>query len=103
MDRWSRRGLLSLPFALALRGRVLTFAQTKKLKIGATTLIWGGLPRTPENLEPALKDISDLGYNGFETFAQILEDWDRKGTLAAHRVWVPRMARYTGRVQSWSA
>ena len=27
MDEWSRRGLLSLPFALALRGRVLGFAQ----------------------------------------------------------------------------
>jgi peroxiredoxin len=27
MDQWSRRGLLSLPFALALRGRVLAFAQ----------------------------------------------------------------------------
>jgi len=27
MDEWSRRGLLSLPFALALRGRVLGFAR----------------------------------------------------------------------------
>ena len=27
MDEWSRRGLLSLPFALALRGHVLAFAQ----------------------------------------------------------------------------
>jgi peroxiredoxin len=27
MDEWSRRGLLSLPFALALRSRVLAFAQ----------------------------------------------------------------------------
>jgi peroxiredoxin len=27
MDRWSRRGLLSLPFGLALRGRVLAFAR----------------------------------------------------------------------------
>jgi len=27
MDHWSRRGLLSLPFALALRNRVLAFAQ----------------------------------------------------------------------------
>ena len=27
MDRWSRRGLLSLPFGFALRGQVLTFAQ----------------------------------------------------------------------------
>ena len=27
MDEWSRRGLLSLPFALALRGHVLAFAE----------------------------------------------------------------------------
>jgi inosose dehydratase len=75
----------------------LTFAQTKKLRIGATTLIWGGLPRTPENLEPALKDISDLGYHGFETFAQILEDWDKKGTLAAlmQKYPVPLTSAYT--------
>ena len=31
MDRWSRRGLLSLPFALALRSRVLAFAQQTNL------------------------------------------------------------------------
>jgi peroxiredoxin len=31
MDEWSRRGLLSLPFALALRGRVLAFAQQTNL------------------------------------------------------------------------
>jgi peroxiredoxin len=31
MDQWSRRGLLSLPFALALRGRVLAFAQQTNL------------------------------------------------------------------------
>ncbi len=28
----------------------------KRLKIGITMLIWGAVPRTPENLEPALKD-----------------------------------------------
>jgi inosose dehydratase len=61
----------------------LAFAQTKKLKIGATTLIWGAVPNKPENLEPALKDMSALGYNGFETFAAILEDHEKKGTLAA--------------------
>jgi inosose dehydratase len=58
-------------------------APAKKLKIGITTLIWGAVPRTPENLEPALKDGSELGYHSFETFASILEDHDKKGTLAA--------------------
>ena len=25
--------------------------------------------------------MSELGYKGFETFGQVLEDWDKKGTL----------------------
>jgi inosose dehydratase len=58
-------------------------APARKLKIGITMLIWGAVPRTPENLEPALKDSSELGYHSFETFASILEDWDKKGTLGA--------------------
>jgi len=53
----------------------------KRLKIGITMLIWGAVPRTPENLEPSLKDASELGYHSFETFASILEDLDKKGTL----------------------
>jgi inosose dehydratase len=56
-------------------------AQSRKLKIGCTTLVWGALPRTPENLAPAVKDMADLGFHKFETFAAILEDWDKKGTL----------------------
>src|SRR5437588_12565476 len=58
-------------------------AQTKKLRIGCTTLIWGAVPRNPENLQPALKDMSDLGYWGFETFASILEESRKTGTRAA--------------------
>jgi inosose dehydratase len=54
----------------------------KRLKIGITMLIFGAVPRTPENLEPALKDCSELGYYSFETFASILEDLDKKGALA---------------------
>jgi inosose dehydratase len=63
----------------------LGFAQagTKRLKIGITMLIWGSVPRTPENLEPAMKDASELGYRCFETFASVLEDYDKKGTLQA--------------------
>jgi len=58
-------------------------APVRKLKIGITTLIWGAVPRTPENLEPALKDSSELGYHSFETFASILEDYETKGALPA--------------------
>ena len=58
-------------------------AQSRQIKIGITTLIWGALPRTPDNLEPALRDMHALGYHKAETFASIIEDWDKKGTLQA--------------------
>jgi len=72
-------------------------AQMHKLKIGCTTLIWGAVPRTPENLEPALKDMSALGFWGFETFASILEDWDKRGTLSAlmEKYPIPLTSAYT--------
>jgi len=59
----------------------LVGAQSRKLKIGCTSLIWGALPRAPENLGPAVRDMASLGFHGFETFAAILEDWDTKGTI----------------------
>jgi len=57
-------------------------AESKKIKIGYTALTWNAGPRTPENLEPALKDMSELGFYSFETFAEALEALDTKGTLA---------------------
>ena len=59
----------------------LALAQSRNLRIGCTSLVWGALPRSPENLAPAVKDMSALGFHGFETFAAILEDWDTKGTI----------------------
>ena len=61
----------------------LAFAQSspKRLKMGITMLIWGAVPRSPENLEPSLRDASELGYHSFETFASILEDLDKKDAL----------------------
>jgi inosose dehydratase len=53
----------------------------KQLRIGCTSLVWGVFPRAPEPLETAVRDMSELGYKGFETFGQVLEDWDQKGTL----------------------
>ena len=60
----------------------LAAAQSRKLRIGCTALIWGALPRTPENLTAAVRDMASLGFHGFETFASIVNDWDAKGTLA---------------------
>ena len=60
---------------------LLRAAKSRNLEIGYTALIWGAVPRAPENLAPAVADISSLGFSGFETFAAILDDWDTKGTL----------------------
>lgn len=62
--------------------RSVDAAPARALKIGCTSLIWGALPRSPENLPIALKDMATVGFHGFETFASILNDWDAKGTLA---------------------
>jgi inosose dehydratase len=58
-----------------------SYAQTKKLKMGITMLIFGANPRSPEKLEIAMKDCSELGYHSFETFASLLESMDASGTL----------------------
>jgi inosose dehydratase len=63
-------------------------AQTRRLEVGCTALIWGALPRSPENLTTAVKDMFELGYHKWETFASIIHEWDAKGTLA------PILAQY---------
>lgn len=67
--------------AAAAAAPSLLGAPPRKLKIGYTCLIWNAAPRTPENLEGALKDLSTLGFYKFETFAEVLESWDKKGEL----------------------
>ena len=56
-------------------------AQARKLKIGITGLIFRATPNEPQNLEPALKDMSELGYHSFETWGSVLEHHDKAGTL----------------------
>jgi len=56
-------------------------AQSRRLKIGCTALIWGAVPRTPDNLTAAVRDMASLGFHGFETFASIVHDLDAKGLL----------------------
>lgn len=50
-------------------------AKKRKFKIGATFILWG---YGPENLEPALKDMSALGYHSFETFGNVIDDYENK-------------------------
>jgi inosose dehydratase len=60
------------------------WAAERKLKIGHTCITWGTFPRSPEamaTLGAAVPDIARLGYWSFETFPEVLEDWDARGAL----------------------
>src|SRR5690242_11610016 len=68
--------------AAGLTTAALPAAAVRKLRIGHTCLTWNAAPRTPENLEEAVRDIAQLGFHSWETFADVLDYWDRKAALA---------------------
>ncbi len=47
----------------------------KKNEIGATFILWG---YGADNLEAALSDMAKLGYHSFETFGQVIQEWEDK-------------------------
>src|SRR4029077_20095134 len=69
-------GVAALP---ALKAQ--TPAGPKKVKIGVSTLAWNVSTTSVDTFEQALKDISELGYSGFETVSPILEAYDANGML----------------------
>jgi inosose dehydratase len=76
-------GTMALPSAFAKK-------PAKRLKIGHTCITWGTFPRPEDDatLEPALKDISAEGFWSFETFPEVLDNWDKRGLLT------PLIAKY---------
>ena len=74
-------GAAAMPQAGARAASPHQTSTAKQLRIGCTALVWNSLPRSPENLEAAVRDMAELGYKGFETFGEVVEDWDKKGTL----------------------
>jgi inosose dehydratase len=69
-----------------------------KLKIGVSTLAWNVSPTNVDNFAMALKDISELGYWGFETVSPMIEALDGNGTLARlmDKYQIPMKAGYLG-------
>lgn len=51
------------------------------MKIGVSTLAWNVSPNSTDNFEEALKDISELGYPGFETVSPMIEALDANGAM----------------------
>jgi inosose dehydratase len=73
---------LSLGSAALTSLRAQPSRTLKSLKIGCATLAWNVSPTSLDNFELALKDISELGYWGFETVSPMIEALDPDGTLA---------------------
>ena len=46
---------------------------SKRHKVGATFILWG---YGADALEPSLRDMSTLGYHAFETFGNVIEEWE---------------------------
>ncbi|PJJ83788.1 sugar phosphate isomerase/epimerase family protein [Mucilaginibacter auburnensis] len=59
---------------LAAPGFAFAEAKKRKFEIGATFILWG---YGANNLEPSLQDISALGYHAFETFGNVIEDYEK--------------------------
>src|SRR5258708_38388430 len=53
-------------------------APKRRLKIGHTGISWGF---KPEDAALAIHDVASLGYQGYETFGEVLEAWEPKGGL----------------------
>lgn len=77
-DRISRRSFAKTLAACAASIPMLEAAPTRRLKIGHTGITWGF---KPENAPDAIRDVSSLGYHGYESFGNILEAWDAQGGL----------------------
>jgi len=55
-------------------------AKPKRLKAGHTGITWGF---SPGDAEKAIADVASLGFQGYESFGNVLEAWEAKGGLDA--------------------
>jgi inosose dehydratase len=78
------RRLFTKTLALGLAGAALPTtvgAQVKKrLLPGHTGITWGF---SPADAEKAIVDTASLGFQGYESFGNVLESWEAKGGLDA--------------------
>ena len=75
-----RRKFVSLAGLTALAGAAASKQAKRRLKIGHTGITWGF---KPDDAAVAIHDVASLGYQGYETFGEVLEAWQTKGGLKA--------------------
>jgi inosose dehydratase len=95
--QWSRREF-SLAAGLGLGASLLPDAHgapARRLKVGHTGITWG---YRPEDAERAIKDVASLGYNGYESFGNVIEAWEPKGGLGRvlEEARLPLISAYCG-------
>src|ERR1700704_2009215 len=73
-------GVAALP-ALRAQPGAQAISGPKKVKIGVSTIAWNVSTTSVDTFEQSLKDISELGYSGFETVSPILAAYDANGML----------------------
>ena len=74
-------GVAALPALNAQQSGQAAPTGPKKVRIGVSTLAWNVSTASVDTFEQALKDISELGYSGYETVSPILETYDANGML----------------------
>lgn len=80
LNSYNRRDFMRLAgmagaAALVAPGFAFEAAKKRHFEIGATFILWGYGSNV---LEPALQDIAALGYHSFETFGNVLDDFEKK-------------------------
>jgi inosose dehydratase len=75
-----RRTFFSLAGLTALGASAATTQPKRRLKIGHTGITWGF---KPDDAVVAIHDVASLGYQGYETFGEVLVAWQSKGGLKA--------------------
>jgi inosose dehydratase len=75
-----RRGFLGrVGAALSLGGAQTVLAAPKRrLKIGHTGITWG---YKPDDAAQAIHDVGSLGFEGYESFGEVIEAWETKGGI----------------------
>ncbi len=75
-----RRTFVSLAGLSALAAPAPSAPSKRRLTIGHTGITWGF---KPEDAVVAIHDVASLGYQGYETFGEVLQAWQAKGGLKA--------------------